>query len=249
MPYQSGWLSPRFLQPNCLKTNFKKEVLYATKDDKIQSSRCLCSSGLSELREATVHKVCSLIEEAADKGARLIAFPETLVQGYPHWYHFLRVDQGHPFHIRLVKNAVEVPSEATDQICRAAKKAHAIVVVGINERDPVNWGTLYNTNLIIDQNGDILGKHRKIMPTMVEKICWGAGDGSSLRVYDTILGLIGTLICGENGNPLAKFALLAQGKASMWQTTLPILRALITKSQRQLRSVHGLCVSRARSSR
>lgn len=162
--------------------------------------------------EATVHKVCSLIEEAADKGARLIAFPETFVPGYPHWYHFLRVDQGHPFHIRLVKNAVEVPSEATDQICRAAKKAHAIVVVGINERDPVNWGTLYNTNLIIDHNGGILGKHRKIMPTMVEKICWGAGDGSSLRVYDTILGLIGTLICGENTNPLAKFALLSQGE-------------------------------------
>jgi aliphatic nitrilase len=105
-----------------------------------------------------------------------------------------------------------VPSESTDKICEAAGKAEAIVVVGINERDPVNWGTLYNTNLIIDRDGTILGKHRKIMPTMVEKICWGAGDGSSLRVYDTHLGRIGTLICGENTNPLAKFALLAQGE-------------------------------------
>ena len=163
-------------------------------------------------REATVQKVCSLIEECAGNGAGLIAFPETFVPGYPHWYHVLRVDQGHPLHIRLVKNAVEVPSEATDQICNAASKADAIVVVGINERDPVNWGTLYNTNLIIDRNGTILGKHRKIMPTMVEKICWGFGDGSSLQVYDTDLGRIGTLICGENTNPLAKFALLAQGE-------------------------------------
>ena len=163
-------------------------------------------------REATVRKVCSLIEEGASNGARLIAFPETFVPGYPHWYHVLRVDQGHPLHIRLVKNAVEVPSEATEQICNAASKADAIVVVGINERDPVNWGTLYNTNLIIDRSGRILGRHRKIMPTMVEKICWGFGDGSSLRVYDTDLGRIGTLICGENTNPLARFALLAQGE-------------------------------------
>jgi aliphatic nitrilase len=86
------------------------------------------------------------------------------------------------------------------------------VVVGINERDPVNWGTLYNTNLIIDRTGKILGKHRKLMPTMVEKICWGFGDGSSLQVHDTDFGRIGTLICGENTNPLAKFALLAQGE-------------------------------------
>ena len=161
---------------------------------------------------ATVHKVCRLIEEAASKGARLIVFPEAFIPGYPHWYHFLRVDQSHSFHIRLVKNAVEVPGEATAIICQAAKKADVIVIVGINERDPVNWGTIYNTNLVIDQSGNILGKHRKIMPTLVEKICWGAGDGSSLRVYDTILGRIGTLICGENTNPLAKFALIAQGE-------------------------------------
>jgi len=163
-------------------------------------------------REASVEKVCRLIETCAENGARLIALPETFVPGYPHWLHVLRVNQGDPLHVRLLKNAVEVPSDATDQICKAAKKADAVVVVGINERDPVNWGTLYNTNLIIDRSGAILGKHRKIMPTMVEKICWGFGDGSSLKVYDTDLGRIGTLICGENTNPLAKFALLAQGE-------------------------------------
>jgi predicted amidohydrolase len=163
-------------------------------------------------REASVEKVCRIISECAENGARLIAFPETFIPGYPHWLHVLRVDQGHPLHIRLIKNAVEVPSEATDRMCDAARKADAVVVVGINERDPVNWGSLYNTNLIIDRTGRILGKHRKIMPTMVEKICWGFGDGSSLKVYDTDLGRLGTLICGENTNPLAKFALLAQGE-------------------------------------
>jgi nitrilase len=161
---------------------------------------------------ATIDKVGRLIAEAAENGAKLIVFPETFVPGYPHWYHVLRVDQGHPLHLQLVKNAVEVPGEAVQRICRAAKQADSVVVVGVNERDPVNWGTLYNANLIIDRTGRILGKHRKIMPTMVEKICWGAGDGSSLRTYDTDFGRIGTLICGENTNPLAKFALLAQGE-------------------------------------
>ena len=163
-------------------------------------------------RAGSVDKACRLIAECAQNGAKLIAFPETFIPGYPHWLHVLRVDQGHPLHIRLMKNAVEAPSETTDRLCEAAKRADAIVVVGINERDPVNWGSLYNTNLIIDRTGKLLGKHRKIMPTMVEKICWGFGDGSSLKVYDTDLGRIGTLICGENTNPLAKFALLAQGE-------------------------------------
>ena len=163
-------------------------------------------------REASVAKACRIIDECGRKGARLIAFPEVFVPGYPHWLHLLRVDEGHELYLRLYKNAVEVPGEATDRLCQAAAAADAIVIIGINERDPVNWGTLYNTNLIIDNHGTIVGKHRKLMPTMVEKICWGFGDGSSLQVYDTDIGRIGTLICGENTNPLARYALLAQGE-------------------------------------
>jgi aliphatic nitrilase len=84
--------------------------------------------------------------------------------------------------------------------------------MGINERPMNTLGTLYNTNLIIGPTGDILLKHRKLMPTYAEKLVWGFGDGSTLRVLDTPIGKLGTLICGENANPLARFALIAQGE-------------------------------------
>jgi len=85
-------------------------------------------------------------------------------------------------------------------------------VMGITERDPATTGTLYNTNLIISDHGELLGKHRKIVPTHAEKLSWGRGDGSSINVYDTPYGQLGTLACGENTNPLARYALMAQGE-------------------------------------
>src|SRR3546814_8933902 len=86
------------------------------------------------------------------------------------------------------------------------------VVIGINERDPVSVGTLYNTNLIIGADGGLLGRHRKLVPTWAEKLTWAGGDDSSIRVYDTPVGPLGTLACGENTNTLARFALLSQGE-------------------------------------
>jgi len=163
-------------------------------------------------REATVEKALSLIDEAAHNGADLIAFPEVFIPGYPYWNRLENVFKTTPYFAELVKNAVEVPSSATDRLCKAAQRAGAYIVMGINERPTNTLGTLYNTNLIIDPTGDILLRHRKLMPTYAEKLVWGFGDGSTLRVLDTPIGKLGTLICGENANPLARFALIAQGE-------------------------------------
>jgi predicted amidohydrolase len=163
-------------------------------------------------REATVEKACRLIEEAASKGAELIAFPEVFIPAYPWWHRLDNAYRGHKYFRELVKNSVEVPSPATDMLCQCARKVNAYVVMGINERVPETLGTLYNTNLLIDRKGKILGAHRKLVPTFLEKITWGGGDGHTLKVYDTDIGKLGMLNCGENTNTLARFALIAQGE-------------------------------------
>ena len=103
-----------------------------------------------------------------------------------------------------------MPGPVTDRLCEAAKQVGVYVVIGINERPDNTLGILYNTNLVIGPEGKILLKHRKLMPTYAEKLVWGFDDGSTLRVLDTPIGKLGTLICGENANPLARFALIAQ---------------------------------------
>ena len=163
-------------------------------------------------REATVEKACRLIEEGADNGAELIAFPEVYIPAYPYWNRFDNPYRGKKYFRELVKNAVEVPSPSTERLCQCARKADAYVVIGINEKVPETLGTLYNTNLLIDRKGKILGVHRKLVPTFIEKITWGGGDGHTLRVYDTDCGKVGMLNCGENTNSLARFALIAQGE-------------------------------------
>ena len=162
--------------------------------------------------QATLDKALSLITEAARNGADLIAFPEVFISGYPYWNRLENVFKTTPYFVELLKNAIEVPGPATQRLCEAARNAGAYLVMGINERPKNTLGTLYNTNLLIDPEGKILLKHRKLMPTYAEKLVWGFGDGSTLRVLDTSIGKLGTLICGENANPLARFALIAQGE-------------------------------------
>ncbi len=169
-------------------------------------------------REATVEKACRLIGEAAAHGARLIVFPEAWIPTYPYWPREL-VAARQPnseaclqAQVTLIKNAVEIPSESTRRLCQAALQADAYVMIGINERDTLSGGTLYNTQLYIDRTGQILGKHRKLVPTGTERSVWGRGDGSDLRVFATDCGRIGGLICWENFMPLARAALMAQGQ-------------------------------------
>ncbi|WP_370941848.1 carbon-nitrogen hydrolase family protein [Amycolatopsis sp. cg5] len=161
---------------------------------------------------ATVEKACRLIETAAAKGARLIAFPEVFVSAYPYWNWTLNPVQGGPWFERLYRSAIDVPGPEVATLCAAAREAGAHVVIGVNERDPYSAGTLYNSVLLIGADGELLGVHRKLVPTWAEKLTWGHGDGSSVRVHETSIGRLGALACGENTNPLARFALLAQGE-------------------------------------
>ena len=163
-------------------------------------------------REATVEKSGRLIEEAAAKGAELIAFPEVYIPAYPWWNRLDNPYRGHKYFRELVKNSVEIPSPAMDRVCEYARKVNAYVVMGINERVPETLGTIYNTNVLIDRKGKILGAHRKLVPTFAEKLTWGGGDGSTLKVYNTDIGKLGMLNCGENTNSLARYALIAQGE-------------------------------------
>ena len=163
-------------------------------------------------RAATVAKACRLIQEAADNGADLIVFPEVFVPGYPYWNWCMTPLQGSEWFRKLCLSSVDIPGPEIDALCKAARAAGAYVVIGINERSPVSTATLYNTNIIISPKGELIGKHRKLVPTFAEKLTWASGDGSSVRVYDTELGRVGMLACGENTNTLARFALLAQGE-------------------------------------
>ncbi len=162
--------------------------------------------------DATVAKACSLIAEAGAAGAQLVVFPEVFVPGYPYWNWTMTPIAGSAWFEKLFKAAVDIPGPHIDRLCSAARDAGAYVVIGVNERDPFSMGTLYNTLVFISDTGDVLGTHRKLVPTWAEKLTWAGGDGSSLRVYDTAIGRLGGLACGENTNTLARFALLAQGE-------------------------------------
>ena len=111
-----------------------------------------------------------------------------------------------------MENAVSIPGNATDRICKAAKAAKINVVIGMNERNTeTSNGSLFNTILFIDENGTILGKHRKLMPTNCERLIWAQGNGSTLRSYETSAGKLGGLICWENFMPLARTAIYESG--------------------------------------
>lgn len=158
-------------------------------------------------RDGTTEKVLSAIATAAQSGAQLVVFPETFIPYYP-YFSFVQppVLMGKE-HMRLYEEAVTVPGAVSDAISRAARSYGIVVVVGVNERD---GGSLYNTQLIFDADGTLLLKRRKITPTYHERMIWGQGDGSGLKVVDTAVGKVGALACWEHYNPLARFALMAQ---------------------------------------
>ncbi len=155
----------------------------------------------------TVDKVLQTIATAANEGIQLIVFPETLVPYYP-YFAFVQppVLMGRE-HMRLYEEAVVVPGPVTAAVSQAAHRHHMVVVLGVNERD---HGSLYNTQLLFDADGTLLLQRRKITPSYHERMLWGQGDGSGLKVMDTAVGRLGCLACWEHYNPLARYALMAQ---------------------------------------
>lgn len=155
----------------------------------------------------TLERVLGAIDEASDKGAQLVVFPETFVPYYPYFSFVLPpVLQGAP-HLRLMEHAVVVPGPVTQAVSDRARARGIVVVLGVNERD---YGSLYNTQLVFDADGSLILKRRKITPTYHERMVWGQGDGAGLKVVDSAVGRIGALACWEHYNPLARYALMAQ---------------------------------------
>lgn len=157
-----------------------------------------------------------LVSRAAGQGADLVVFTETFIPGYPAWIWRLKPggDWGlsETLHQRLIDNAVILAATDLDPLYEVAREYEVTVVCGLEEMDDrFGRGTLYNTLVVIGPDGSLLNRHRKLMPTNPERMVWGMGDGSGLRVVETPAGRIGTLICWENYMPLARYSLYAQG--------------------------------------
>ncbi|KDB67930.1 nitrilase-related carbon-nitrogen hydrolase, partial [Bordetella bronchiseptica] len=153
---------------------------------------------------ATAEKMSRLAASAKAQGARLALFPEAFVGGYPKgadFHIFLggRTPQGRAQYQRYAETAIAVPGPVTERIGQIAAEQDMFIVVGVIERD---GGTLYCTILFFSPEGELLGKHRKLMPTALERLLWGYGDGSTFPVYDTPLGKLGAVVCWENYMPL-----------------------------------------------
>lgn len=187
-------------------------------------------------REESTEKAISLTSEAGKRGAHIVVFPEAFIPAYPRGLSFgavigSRSPEGRRDWLRYWENSVPVPSETTEKLGEAARKAGVYLVIGVIERDnEFSSGTLYCSVLFFGPDGTLLGKHRKLKPTGSERLVWGEGDGSTLPVFDTPYGKIGALICWENYMPLARAAMYAKGvqiyiaptadSRELWQSTI-----------------------------
>lgn len=182
--------------------------------------------------EASTKKACRLILEAGEKGANIAAFGETWLCGYP-FFSWMQPDRDIAPKIiaDYLANAVEIPGAEVEQLCAATKSANVDVVIGVSERDAVTRGTVYCTLLFISNEGEILGRHRKLKPTERERTVWGDGDASGLRVYERDYGKISGLSCWEHNMLLPAYALMSQGTqihVAAWPGTSTSRHALLS---------------------
>lgn len=167
-------------------------------------------------REGTAEKVIGKIAQLGAKGVQFATFPETVIPYYPYFSFVQRPFEMRSEHLKLMEQAVTLPSPEVSAIGAAARAASMVVSIGVTERD---GGSLYNTQLLFDADGTLLQRRRKITPTYHEKAIWGQGDGSGLRAVDSAVGRIGQLACFEHFNALARYALIADGEqihSAMW---------------------------------
>ncbi len=161
----------------------------------------------------SLRKLADLTADAAGRRAQLVVFPEAFLGGYPKGHDFgvtvgIRTPEGRDQFRRLFENAIDVPGTATEAVGSVARDHGVHLVVGAVERD---GGTLYCSALTFGPDGTLLARHRKLMPTAMERVIWGSGDGSTLPVVSTVIGKIGAVICWENYMPLLRTAMYARG--------------------------------------
>ncbi|KAK7424066.1 hypothetical protein QQX98_000676 [Neonectria punicea] len=193
----------------------------------IRIAACHASPIFLSARETT-NKAITFIKQAAKNGANLVVFPESFIPAFPVWSALRPPTENHDLFKRMALESVYADGEELHDVRSAAKAANIMVSIGISEKVRTGSATLYNSNILVSSEGDILVHHRKLMPTFFEKLTWAPGDGFGLRVAETPFGKIGNLICGENTNPLARYALMSQGEQvhistwpAVWPTRMP----------------------------
>jgi nitrilase len=156
-----------------------------------------------------VAKCCHLIAKAAAEGARLVVFPESFLPGFPIWSAFYRPIDAHGFFRRFAENSLNTASDLFGQICAAAARNRIMVCLGFSEVSDGSRGCLWNSQVLIGEDGAVLNHHRKLVPTFYEQLTWNRGDAAGLRVVETPIGRVGGLICGENNNPVSRYVLMS----------------------------------------
>lgn len=197
----------------------------------IRVAACHASPVFLSARDTT-SKAISLIERAAKYKANLVVFPETYISAFPIWSALRPPTDNHDLFKRMALESVYADGDEIQAIRATAKKTQVMVSIGISEKVHSSSATLFNSNVLIGNQGEVLVHHRKLMPTFFEKLTWAPGDGHGLRVAETAYGKIGNLICGENTNPLARYSLMAQGEQihistwpAIWPTRVPGISA------------------------
>lgn len=168
-------------------------------------------------KSASIEKACQLIEEAGNKGSKIVLLPEAFIPAYPRGFTFgmkvgNRNEEGRALWKRYWENSIEIFGMEVKTLAKAAKKAGVYLAIGVIERDGVSGGeTLYCSLLYFSPEGKLLGKHRKLKPTSSERLIWGEGDGSTMPVFATEFGKIGGLVCWENYMPMARMSMYGKG--------------------------------------
>lgn len=195
---------------------------------------------------AGADRACDAVREAAKSGAQVVVFPELWLQGYPYWAaNQVRTDSFQACRAKLFNEAIEIGGPEIAKIAKAAAKHKCIVVMSAHEK---SGGTVYNSQIFINDDGKILGSHRKLVPTQTERLVHGRGDGSGLTVYDTAIGRIGGLQCYEHQMAPARYALCELGEqlhAAAWPGHA-FLDPVIDASTRHLAFENGTFVVVAR---
>lgn len=167
-------------------------------------------------KKSSISSAVESVATAAAGAANIVIFTETFIPGYPSWIWRLRPggdwNLSEELYARLLDSAVNLDSDDLTPLFAAARKHNITIVCGIEERDnKLSQSTLYNTVIVIGADGKLLNRHRKLMPTNPEKMVWGFGDATGLKVVETPAGRVSTLLCWENFMPLARYTLYTQG--------------------------------------
>lgn len=184
--------------------------------------------------EATTEKACKLIAEASNNGAKIIGFPEGFISGYPWWVWLTDPISGSPLQQQLMENSVEIPGNVVKKLSEAARINKIYVCISVSEKD---GGSLYLTQLWFNPMGDLIGKHRKMKPSGGERLIWGDGEASTMKVFDTEIGRLGGLQCWEHWVPLNLQAMNSQNEqvhVASWPCFVPGDEALTSEDPNEI---------------